>query len=527
MLPSNSPASPATLARRPARPRQTFASLAAFGLLLTTAMPALAQCPVSFAAASNYSAPSFPTFVALSDFNADGRPDLAVASFNGGQPGNVYILRGNGGVGGTFQAAVPYGVGLSPVSVAVGDFNADGRPDLAVANQGSNNVSILRGNGNSTFQAAVNYAVGTGPTSVAVGDFNADGRPDLAVANRNSNNVSILLGNVSGTFQAAVNYAVGTFPLSVAVGDFNGDGRPDLAVANQFSNNVSILLGNVSGTFQAAVNYTVGTQSRFVAAGDFNFDGRLDLVVANGGSSTVSILLGNGNGTFQAAVNYAVGANPVSVAVGDFNIDGRPDLAVANGTSNNVSILLGNGNGTFQARVDYALGSSPQSVAVGDFNADGRPDLAVPFGSGNVSVLLNATPNLPEPTITQQPIAQAVLSGSAAVFTAAATSPSGAGTLAYQWRRNGVNLANVSGVSGATSPTLTINPAPLSDNGSAFDCVVTNACGSVRSNPAGLAVISFCLADVASDGLDTIYNPNGSVGPEDLDAFIAAFIAGC
>ena len=90
-----------------------------------------------------------------------------------------------------------------------------------------------------------------------------------------------------------------------------------------------------------------------------------------------------------------------------------------------------------------------------------------------------------------------------------------------------MNLANVSGVSGATSPTLTINPAPLSDNGSAFDCVVTNACGSVRSNPAGLAVISFCLADVASDSLDTIYNPNGSVGPEDLDAFIAAFIAGC
>ena len=143
--------------------------------------------------------------------------------------------------------------------MAVGDFNGDGKADLAVANYGSDNVSVLLGNGNGTFQAAVNYAAGTSPHSVAVGDFNGDGKADLAVANYGSNNVSVLLGNGNGTFQAAVNYAAGTSPCSVAVGDFNGDGKADLAVANYGSNNVSVLLGNGNGTFQAAVNYAAGT----------------------------------------------------------------------------------------------------------------------------------------------------------------------------------------------------------------------------------------------------------------------------
>jgi len=129
----------------------------------------------------------------------------------------------------------------------LGDFNADGRSDLAVPNYLSNTVSILLGNANGTFQARVNYAAGTRPHSVALGDFNADGRPDLALANFSSNNVSILRGNANGTFQGAVNYAAGTNPFFVAVGDFNADGRPDLAVANRSSNNVSVLLNTIPG----------------------------------------------------------------------------------------------------------------------------------------------------------------------------------------------------------------------------------------------------------------------------------------
>src|SRR5438874_83752 len=111
---------------------------------------------------------------------------------------------------GTFQTAANYGAGTHPFSVAVGDFNSDGRSDLAVANEGSGNVSVLLGNGDGTFQAAVNYGAGGNPGSVAVGDFNADGKPDLAVANTGSGNVSVLLGDGDGTFQPAVNYGTGS-----------------------------------------------------------------------------------------------------------------------------------------------------------------------------------------------------------------------------------------------------------------------------------------------------------------------------
>jgi predicted NUDIX family NTP pyrophosphohydrolase len=191
------------------------------------------------------------------------------------------------------------------------------------------------------FAKAVNYGAGSGPWSVAVGDFNGDGKPDLAVANEESNNLSVLLGNGDGTFQTAVNYSVGLQPWSVAVGDFNLDGKPDLAVANEGSSNVSVLLGNGEGTFQAAVNYGAGSGPWSVAVGDFNGDGKLDLAVADTVSNSVSVLLGNGDGTFQAGVNYVAGMGPNSVAVGDFNGDGKLDLAVANAYGGGVSVLLG------------------------------------------------------------------------------------------------------------------------------------------------------------------------------------------
>jgi hypothetical protein len=135
--------------------------------------------------------------------------------------------------------------------VAVGDFNRDGIPDLAVANAGNNSVSVLLGNGSGGFGAATSYPVGSAPVSVAVGDFNHDGIPDLAVANANSNTVSVLLGNGSGGFGAATSYPVGSDPFSVAVGDFNRDGIPDLAVANQGSNTVSVLLNQTPVTTTA------------------------------------------------------------------------------------------------------------------------------------------------------------------------------------------------------------------------------------------------------------------------------------
>jgi FG-GAP-like repeat/FG-GAP repeat len=330
--------------------------------------------------------------VVTGDFNNDGKLDLVVANNEGD---NVSILLGNGS--GTFQPAVSYsaGAGTLPDAIAAGDFNGDGKLDLAVAsNGGVGNVSILLGNGDGTLQPAVEYLAASNPSSIAVGDFNGDGKLDLAVANSGSNNVSILLGNGDGTFQNALNFNVGSSPSSVAVGDFNGDDKLDLAVANNVSGNVSMLLGNGDGTFQPAADFDAGSDPSSVAVGDFNGDGRLDLAVANNGSSNVSILLGNGDGTFQSAVDFGsgTGSNPEAVALGDFNGDEKLDLAVANFASGNVSILLGNGDGTFQPATDYTagIGVSPGALVVGDFNGDGRVDLAVAAGppSSALAVLL-------------------------------------------------------------------------------------------------------------------------------------------
>jgi len=231
-------------------------------------------------------------------------------------------------------------VGFNPRSVTFADFDGDGKPDLAVANHYSNNVSILKNNGNGTFASAVNYGVGLNPFSVTSADFDGDGKPDLAVANFSSYNVSILKNNGNGTFASAVNYGVGDSPISVPSADFDGDGKPDLAVANYSSNNVSILKNNGNGTFAAGVNYGVGVNPHSVTSADFDGDGKPDLATANQASDNVSILKNNGNGTFAAAVNYGVGSGPLSVTSADFDGDEKPDLATANYYSDNVSILI-------------------------------------------------------------------------------------------------------------------------------------------------------------------------------------------
>jgi hypothetical protein len=310
----------------------------------------------TFRAAVDYAAGLGPLGVALGDFNGDGVPDLVVTNAE-----QVSVLLGNGD--GTFRAAVSYDVGISPGGVAVADFNRDGISDLVVCNLGDyptgqrSNVSVLLGRGDGSFRAAVNYATENGANAVAVGDFNGDGIPDLAVANfgDQSNNgqgggVSILFGRGDGTFEAAINYTAGTVPGAITAADVNGDGILDLAVTNLISNDVSILLGKGDGTFQAAVNYAVG---RFPAGPtgpvvrDFNGDGIPDLGVVFAGG--VRVLLGNGDGTFQITpISYlgggaTISSFPPNIAVGDFNGDGLPDLAVTNGDARNVSILIDDG----------------------------------------------------------------------------------------------------------------------------------------------------------------------------------------
>jgi uncharacterized protein (UPF0548 family) len=341
----------------------------------------------SFAFAGHFAVGLAPYSVAVGDFNGDGKPDLAVA--NDGS-NSVSVLLGNGD--GTFKAAKNFAVDTDPRQVVVADVNRDGKLDLITSNAMSNSISVLLGNGNGTFQAAQNLASGGFSTSLAVGDVNGDGKPDVITADEGASGmVSVLLGNGNGTFQSAQTFATGGYAFGVAVADVNGDGHPDLVVADFLVyGRVSVLLGNGDGTFEAAQDFATGPNPKSVAVADLNGDGKLDIVTTSDGSPNVSVLLGNGNGTFQTAQNWAVASPAHSVAVADVNGDGKPDLVVGNPFSNTVSVLLGNGDGSFTAAQAFAAGIEPLSVAVADLNGDGRPDIATVDGTdGTVSVLLN------------------------------------------------------------------------------------------------------------------------------------------
>src|SRR5258708_7643290 len=233
-------------------------------------------------ARQDYAAGRDPSSVAVGDFNGDGTMDLAVVNRNSG---TVSLLLGNGD--GTFQAAQSVAVGDAVVSavsfVAVGDFNGDGKLDLVVINGHSyqgGTVSVLLGNGDGTFQAA--QTVAPAAEALAVGDFNRDGNLDLAVISSSSywgGTVSVLLGNGDGTFESPLSFDAGDWPSYVAVGDLNGDGKPDLVVVAFNAHTVSVFLGQGDGTFQAAWTFAVAAYPTAVAVADFNGDQVQDLAV--------------------------------------------------------------------------------------------------------------------------------------------------------------------------------------------------------------------------------------------------------
>ena len=245
---------------------------------------------------------------------------------------------GSGSTDLSFASRSHSATGKNPAAVAIGDFNKDGILDLAVADAGNGTVTILLGKGNGTFKQAANspIAVGNNPWSVAVGDFNGDGIPDLAVANFVDNTVSILLGVGDGTFTTGSLVTVGNAPNAVVAGDFNGDGKADLAVVNSYDSTITILLGNGDGTFKAASSSPIPVPYAYsLAVGDFNGDGIQDLAAVCNGSD-IEILLGNGDGSFNVSYLSWVSPSVSNVVVGDFNGDGVSDLAVANVMSNNI-----------------------------------------------------------------------------------------------------------------------------------------------------------------------------------------------
>lgn len=324
-----------------------------------------------------------PWFVAVEDFNADGKSDLAVANFSSG---SVSVLLGNGD--GSFQDQVSYATGSKAGYVAVGDFDEDGARDLVVVNNGDSNLSVLLGNGDGSFQTPVDYPVGNGTSSVAVADFNGDGHLDLAVTALLSGDVSILRGGGDGTFVLERSYSILVGADRLAAADFNGDSKTDVAVANVNAGWVRLLLGGGDGTFTIQGDVTVGAKPEDVQAGDLNGDGKQDLVVANRNNGTLTVRLGNGDGTFQAAATYDVQARPVALQLADINNDGETDVVVTNRDSDSLSILLGVGDGTFHSANHLSIATAPRHLAMADVDNNGHLDLAIAYETGVVGFLL-------------------------------------------------------------------------------------------------------------------------------------------
>jgi hypothetical protein len=311
-------------------------------------------------------------FVATGDFNNDGKPDLAV--LNLGSPGTVAVYLGKGD--GTFGSPTSYDVGSKPQAIAVADVNQDGKLDLLVCNLYDYTVSILLGNGNGTFQPQLTTNTDYYPIFIAVGDFNNDGIPDMVTANWDGYDIGIHIGVGDGTFQPEVRYSASR-PYGLVVGDFNEDGIQDIASSYGTSNQVEVFLGVGDGTFASSqsVNLPKSASAYWMAGGDLRNNGKSDLVVADDSSPEVYVLLSNGDGTFQPAASYATAGPAEGVSLGDINGDGILDIVVPDFGGDVVSILLGKGDGTFAARTDYNVGTAPSWAALADLNGDGALDL--------------------------------------------------------------------------------------------------------------------------------------------------------
>ena len=337
----------------------------------------------TFSSRVDYSVPSGPNGLTVCDLNADGKLDLiagASTTYSGG--GAVAVLLGRSD--GTFATSVSYGTGNNPFSLISGDFDRDGKADVAFTNGDVNRFSVLLGNGDGTFPTFQTYAAGYQPVAAGAADLNGDGYLDLVVANYGSNSVSVLFGTADGRLIRHASYAVGRNPRAVAIADLNGDGKPDIVIANSADNTVSILLNEGVMGFGPTKTLPVGAAPGGISIADFNGDRMPDLAITNTGDNTVSILLNLGNNTFAPAISYATGPGPTSVVAADFNGDGKPDLAIADSQlsprlepSGSITVLLNRGDGTFQAGVKYDTGPNPMALVTGDFNNDGKLDLAV------------------------------------------------------------------------------------------------------------------------------------------------------
>jgi hypothetical protein len=469
--------------------------------------------------------PSYAGGVSVeADFNGDGKIDVA-NSFNTLSEGIGYSdfigisLNTGNGFSSTTQIQIQGGTSY-PV-IATGDFNGDGRVDLASA---ASDIGILLGNGDGTFQTPVYYGVGMG-LPIGTGDFNNDGKLDIVGS---GNGIAVLLGNGDGTFGLPVNSPTtsSVSPLTnLAVADFNKDNKLDVAVAmttNTYPySQVQVFMGNGDGTFSPGQTFNFNFPQTAMAAGDINGDGIPDLIVAVAGGSNVQVydasvvvFLGNGDGTFQSPITTYAGAAISSIVIADFDGDGKKDVAISNSGYGDVSLLLGNGDGTFQTPMQFTSGGGAMVVA--DFDGNGTPDLAV-SGNGVFYLLLNGSKNsssaLVSPTsltFTSQTVGQASAAQTVILSNTNSTALSISGVAISGAQSGDYQQSNNCGASLAAGATCAINLTftPLAAGARAATIQITdNAPNSpqvVALSGTGLAAADFTFGAGSGGSSSTI-----------------------
>jgi VCBS repeat-containing protein len=337
---------------------------------------------------SPYHVGSGPHGVVASDLDADGILDLAFAE---NSSDTIGVMLGNGD--GTFQSRTAYSTGHRPLAVAAQDLDGDHDVDLIVTNYSSpGTLSFLRGNGDGTFQPQSFLQTGGSgyPDQVVIADMNHDSHPDILASNNDGyGGISVLLSDGAGGFLPHQDFGAGLSPTGLSVGDLNGDGILDAVVSNYFSNDVTVLIGRSDGSFNQAGNLSAAGPelNRLV---DLNGDAELDLVFANYNSSSLSVRMGVGDGTFGPEASYAVGANPIGLEVGDITGDGLLDVVTSNVGSGEISLLAGDGHGAFGPAETIGRGPVSGYLSLGHFDGNGSIDVAFTNqGDNTLSVLRN------------------------------------------------------------------------------------------------------------------------------------------
>jgi hypothetical protein len=326
-----------------------------------------------------------PVAVAIADLNQDGFADLIVA--NAGD-GTLTVLLGNGR--GAFAPAPgsPFAAGEHPTDLAVADFDGDGHLDVAVANHSMPYITVLFGDGHGRLgrRSTVPVRSRPHPHGIVAGDWNGDGRIDLAIDSFAEDKLEILMNEGGGHFRSAAMLATGRHPYErLRSADLNGDGRPDLFVADFEGDDVTLLLNEGGGRWKSLERPRVAPSPFAIAACDVNGDGHLDLVTAHYSGQlddprrdAISVLLGDGKGTFRPAPGspFHSGVAPVAIACADLDGDGFDDVATANLGGNSVTILPGGRHHMGAAR-EIAVGHRPEFIGAAVLFGGKRNDLVI------------------------------------------------------------------------------------------------------------------------------------------------------